>query len=595
MEYMIQKYKRSLVEPIDKEELHIICSNTGQDKAVEQLVTILRERLYGIYLVGGIRGCGKTTTINLARKLVDKEELIMLHLNCNKLVSVDSFLFYLTRELLNAMREKDVSDDVRKGLEDLKKCIYYMKENTVQSEVTLNEEKSMQNSISTEIEVAGQKKFKNLFGFGAQKRTSETSNKNVGHSNKKSATEKLQERLNDFQLVDKLSQEFHLIATKEQGYHFAIILDELDKQKPEFLIDLLSYYKDLFFNSKLITFLIVDLMSYLKLLEGNEVESLIKSYITDAIYVPTDTYDELRSYLYREFNVENEYACMECYYETLGIFRKVNTFQYTNRRSEEKVINILLFYEFMKRLESQYDFESLDLVKVAVKELVEMWVRKKNIKVEYVKQYLCSKSYYENIFDLQKGIMECFEIIERKYSFIAKDGESTNPVYRIWEDYNKIQKMALDLKKKDIEFHLEKRGWDGINESMELKFTYKYIKVCDHEDRNRFFKQIFYTLYSNIEHVWIVKKVMEPYFEKEESYAYSVLIGVNKRIGRVIYGIEDFSFSYESSWGIYDVKEFLKEQAIKEIEIEIDDENIEENIDYIVSVARKKIEGEYTC
>ena len=89
-------------------------------------------------------------------------------------------------------------------------------------------------------------------------------------------------------------------------------------------------------------------MSYLTLLEGNEVESLIKSYITDAIYVPTDTYDELRSYLYREFNVENEYACMECYYEKLGIFRKVNTFQYTNRRSEEKVIHILLFYEFMK-------------------------------------------------------------------------------------------------------------------------------------------------------------------------------------------------------------------------------------------------------
>lgn len=58
------------------------------------------------------------------------------------------------------MREKDVSDDVRKGLEDSKKCVYYMKENTVQNEVTLNEEQSMQNSISTEIEVAGQKSLK---------------------------------------------------------------------------------------------------------------------------------------------------------------------------------------------------------------------------------------------------------------------------------------------------------------------------------------------------------------------------------------------------------------------------------------------------
>lgn len=47
---------------------------------------------------------------------------------------------------------------------------------------------------------------------------------------------------------------------------------------------------------------------------------------------------------------------------------------------------------------------------------------------------------------------------------------------------------------------------------------------------------------------------MELFYENKESYAYSVITGVNKKIGRVIYGIEDFSFSYESFWGISDVK-----------------------------------------
>lgn len=68
------------------------------------------------------------------------------------------------------------------------------------------------------------------------------------------------------------------------------------------------------------------------------------------------------------------------------------------------------------------------MIKVAVKELVEMWVREKELRGEY--------------------------------SFIVKEGESNNLVYRIREDFHVMQKVERDLQKKNIEFHLEKRGWN---------------------------------------------------------------------------------------------------------------------------------------
>ena len=68
------------------------------------------------------------------------------------------------------------------------------------------------------------------------------------------------------------------------------------------------------------------------------------------------------------------------------------------------------------------------MIKVAVKELVEMWVREKDLRGEY--------------------------------SFIVKEGESNNLVYRIREDFHVMQKVERDLQKKNIEFHLEKRGWN---------------------------------------------------------------------------------------------------------------------------------------
>lgn len=68
------------------------------------------------------------------------------------------------------------------------------------------------------------------------------------------------------------------------------------------------------------------------------------------------------------------------------------------------------------------------MIKVAVKELVEMWVREKELRGEY--------------------------------SFIVKEGESNNLVYRIREDFHVMQKVECDLQKKNIEFHLEKRGWN---------------------------------------------------------------------------------------------------------------------------------------
>lgn len=47
-----------------------------------------------------------------------------------------------------------------------------------------------------------------------------------------------------------------------------------------------------------------------------------------------------------------------------------------------------------------------------------------------------------------------------EYSFIVKEGESNNLVYRIREDFHVMQKVERDLQKKNIEFHLEKRGWN---------------------------------------------------------------------------------------------------------------------------------------
>lgn len=596
---MIEKYKKSLVAPLDKDELHIFNITNSLDRSVKEILEIVNNRAYGIYLIGGMRGSGKTSTINLCIAKYWRTDLIRIRINCNRMVGIESFIYVLIEELYEEVKDLKLQDEIFNEINDIRMKIH---NNVINKQVNKNDILRKESSKTDRGDEVGQTYKQGIFNDRLQflkkvsyKESSSTIDETSSGIN---AIKEIQERNDEFILINRISDVIVEISRMKKSeeyrdYNIVLIIDEIDKQNKKFIEDLLDHYKNLFLNSHITTFFLVDLLSYLEINQGNELENKLLSYFTKSIYIPTINYDDIKDYLYREFGIDNYKEVIIVNYLTCGVLRKINTYKYLEEYKESNNLFLKAYIYNLILNESKLVCNKLyieDLYKIFLKEIIEEFFYKNYIHSSYIKEYMenMQKKYLYK-YDFYKVIMDVLMRLCKKNDCIKYILLPESEIKYFFSNEGK-EGLVYEYIHKKIEYKFDKDQVNRIN-SYFYKEQPKYIKISNNKPYDgKDIIRLIETLQKNVENLYIVKKIID-YMGREE-YSYSAILEIKRSIGMVMYLIEDFSFSYEARWSIEELKNFIKDNEIKLIEIETDEEAIEENINYIRDMLSEKIKGE---
>ncbi len=584
---MIEKYKISLIEPLDSEELHIFNSTYKVNSCINDIVNIIRNKAYGIYLVGGMRGCGKTSLMNLCHKIEEKNKCIKVNIDSNKIMEIENFIYFFIYSLSIEAEKNNFTDDIINDLIKLKNIVMNGKKNYKTNEANLS-------NIKTNVQVNEEDNslninfISNFLKLGRNKKSSNNVSKTNEYFTIERSLEETIERNDLFIVIERLSQLLNKIST---DYKILLVIDELDKRDKEFIIDLIDNYKNLLFNSKIITFLIVDTLTYIDIVKGNELNNKLLNYIIKSIYVPTNNLNEIKNYLYREYGVVNYEEIYLANYQSLGIYRKLNLYKYLTNNEDNYIFSKSYLFYFILNYIENYLIESyyIDCFKVFLKDMIEKLFEDKYIMINYIEETIRNNDilYKKDFLNILKLALNSFST-QNKSIKLEEVGYKNKYILQL--TYNENFELKLEHGIKHIEFKLNYRM--KINSYLHNNNKYQYIKITTNDtDSYHYVFRFINTLNENIENIIIVKKIFEAFGVEQSSY--SIIIDINKKIGRILYCIEDFSFSYEYRNGIESVRKFLTDLNIKIIEVEIDDEPISENIEYIMEKAGEIINVGY--
>ncbi|WP_044478020.1 P-loop NTPase fold protein [Paenibacillus antibioticophila] len=589
---MIGNYKKSLIEPLIGEELHIFHSNEDIDQLSKNIVKIIQDKLHGCYLLGGFRGTGKTSFLNLCCAKFNEKDIIKIKLDCNKLIEIGNFLFFFIKELVKIVDSISIPEQLKVEILKLQEQISY-KNIDRKSQISINKilhnnlsEKS-QNDKATVSFTLLDKLFNLSTGLESLYKNKEEENASIENSQ----LVELEVRNDEFILVDKLSDLLRRLAV--ENYQLILVIDEIDKQGDIFLQELFSKYKNLFINSHLISFFVVDQNQYQNIVFSSDLDDGLKTYFTRLFYLPTFSLEDIQNYLYREFQVKNMSECYKAAYLTNGVIRKINTFNYLEDDYNNYTMHKADLYFKLLKIPEFSRYKSIyitDKCKFIVKDFIELLFYRKKLYMQQVVEVFREKFNNHNI-----PISP--EILSLSFLDIIKNNDN----FKV-EDSSTIEESTIELKTKLHNPHFiecnekinpgkELIDYHRINTSI-LKIKSNPIKIVerDYQGFEHFIRMI-ETNYRSVENIILVKKISD--FNGIEVENYSAILILEKPIGHIIYFVEECSFSYEGPPAEAELLNFMKENNIKVILIETDDEPINKNLQFILEQADKKIYGEF--
>lgn len=580
--YMIKNYKKSLIEPLDKGELHILHTSYWIEKLISQIVYLINEKAHGVYLVGGLRGIGKTSLLNLCLREVQSNKYCRIKIDANKIHDKSDFLYFIVEELYTALHGNITAEEINVELENLKQIVVEKRIVETGNSIDLNIKNEKYNKeLIRESTLFQHGLFNNLFNrqlvIENEESMSAIKSESVTNANKIVFSE----RIDDFIIIDKLSR---LLKTLDEYHKYTIVIsiDELDKQSSLSIESIFDYYKNLLLNSHIIVFMCVDTLKYAKVTAGNYIDNEYRSYFTDCFYMPTLEYQELVKYLYREFLINDHDKAIMVNYESCGIFRKINTHQFISKKSDKVYLAALAFHLMMDgiKIGNFYDNYEYDIFKVLLKEALQILLKYKQITMNELCDFLSKKEFeYDLKFEFTSQFIDSFSKIELLINNVETisipHNSSNNKTFKIINDALPV-KSFTDIKK--ITFSNEYIG-QNINRSIYSKDCIPILIEQRNNDAFYYFERFVETLGSKIENIIVIEKICN--WDKAEVQTYSGIVVVNKTIGRVAYIIEDCSCSYEGKASHKDVLDFLEKLGIKKIIVSTDEVPIQDNLDYI--------------
>lgn len=584
---LINNYKKSLIEPLIGEELHIFHSNAELDRVMRDIVDIIQHKVHGCYLLGGFRGTGKTSLLNLCCAKFGSKH-IKLNLDCNKLVDAGHFLFFFASELVKIADSIPISEQLKTEINKVYEQVTFR---TVDRKSQISINKVLNNHLSEDSQ-SGKGSvqlslWNKLFGLTSGREFLNKLKQEENNAIESSQLIELEARNDEFILVDRLSDILRRLA-KEEGYQLVIVIDEIDKQDNFYLRDLFSKYKNLFLNSHLISFFVVDQNQYQEIAFGSDLEDRLKIYFTRLFYLPTFSLEDIKNYLYREFEVDSISQYLKAAYLTTGVIRKMNTFHYLEGRNDPCIMSKTGLYHDLLESPELLKYKTpyiADKCKFIIKEFVELLFYRRKMDRNQTRDFFREKFDKHNL-PLSSQSLSSFVLDATAKSDNFAVERSSAEEWSI-ELEPKVHGEYLMESEEKINFSKELRLYHNINRNL-LKFKADPIKITERDYQGfDHFIRIIETNFRSVKNIFIVKKITN--WEEREVANYSAILLMEKPVGPIIYCAEECSFSYEGSPVQEKLIDFMKENKIRVIMIETDDEPIAKSLDFILEQADKII------
>lgn len=591
--------KKSLVEPLQGNDLHFYYSCEYLEKNIKSLKKAIKDKIYGCYLVGGIRGVGKTSFVNLCCNFDDEfNKTIKVNIDMSRVDKIENLLLYVIRQLYYSMEKQKLDVNIMDEIKTMYIKTFLSVNNN--SSITLGEintEESEESNIK-KYQISLLPKVPVLEKF----LSIETDKSKESFINKRNQqTEKITQCYEITEVSDEHIRflEFKNILKKlsDSEYTIIFIYDELDKMETNTLELVFRLYKDLFLNYRVINIFIVGYDEFIKYTSDDIRSNPLNTYFIGKYYVPTMDYMNFQRYCYKVLSIETQLEMYEIYYSTLGILRNINTYMYNNYEKdkifEEKAF---LFTNIMIDLyNNKIARQSLDIFKYNLKQLINYIFDYAPVRYDDVK----------NFFDkLNENLPNVRISFGKVINTILKHSKTLNNIISIeYKENTKylIMNISEDRKKwidninlkkidmKDLYSYLSDSKFWKVNEDL-LVNRVKPITICKNQTNGfGILKRIIKSSIYKLKNVIIIEKHYN--FMGMKGISYSGILLLDLPVGYVAYIVEDCSFNYEDSRYIEDYRDFLEQNRIKAITLKYDEISIENNIENILRDVDRKIYG----
>lgn len=527
-------------------------------------------------LLGGARGCGKSSLVNLA---ADFEQNLVVKIDCSIVDEDTDLLILIANELKKILDSNKIPLGSKQSTEinRLMNEITFTTTNVYRLSVLDGIQENSESIADFLTEVGMSLKWIN-FKSNIQDRIKEAL-----VSKKEKTEELLQQRITAcFErktafglLIDKINE-----ASKKK---LILIFDEIDKHNEEFLDKVFDKYKSFFTSGKSTNIFLCNISQYYYIKCGNAFDN-IDVYFDKKYFLRAASFSLFKNILYNE--ICSPVALEISYFLSQGIFRNVYA------EIEEGKSNVFLmlkakYYirlvEFVNNCEEFDDFIKEVLISIFNK-ILKSGLIANQINLNTLKQ-ICSEE-----FSMFKNIL-----LEKRTLYILKSHAANGENWivlngnKITVDFNEFKEEYKKELNPIVNNQNSSSYWK--NPRKEIEGELNELSVINHRKlkdlnsgqivlRNSAEFEFYLIEDSSESHNDIIKTLI---FEKEikafitvkkknsMGYEYGYIIFIDSSIkGRHVLYYDNASWLYEDLWVKRKIDNFILVNNIKEIEIEVD-------------------------
>lgn len=384
-------------------------------------------------LLGGARGCGKSSLVNLA---IEPENNLVVKIDCSIADEEEDLLTLIVSELKKILdsARRSLGDELYKEINRLIKEITFSITNIHKiTELESTQEEGVVIANFIEEFLLSLKIINSKSGIQAKLKEAMVSKRDKTEEILQQRVTTYVERKAAFELlIDKINE--------MSGKKLVFIFDEIDKQNIDFLDKVFDKYKTFLTSGKSTNIFLVSVSQYYHLVCGNACES-IEIYFDKKYFLRAVSFSKFKNICYNEIcsNVDLEIS----YYLSQGIFRKM----YAD--IDIKTRNIILLFKAKYFIELVEFVNSCDELEDFVNEIL-VSVLNKVLKRGLVGNRLCLNSLQEicsEEFSDFRGIqLEKLTLYSLKSHMMSScDKLITMNEDELIVDYNKFEKKYEKL------------------------------------------------------------------------------------------------------------------------------------------------------
>lgn len=553
------------------------------DDAQRDIYSNIQKDLKGNFttniLLGGVRGCGKSSLINLAAEF---EKNLVVKIDCSIVDEDVDLLILITNELKKILDRNEVPLDEKPSVEvdRLIREITFSATN-IYRVTTLERILKESGEIADFVaEVCLPFKAFNL------KSSIRARLKEVLVSKKDETEELLQQRVTAYferktafcLLIDKINE--------ISGKKLVLIFDEIDKNSVEFLDMIFDKYKSFFTSGKTTNIFLISIPQYYHIMYGNACEN-IAVYFDKKYFLRAASFQLFKNISYNE--IRSSIALEINYYLNQGVFRNV----YADMEAEKRNISLMSKAKYYTKLagfvnsrDELNDFIK-EILMLVLNKVLQMGFIDNQLKLSNLKQ-ICSEEFsiYKNIQleELTLYVLKSSVVVNTE-NWINLNEDKIVFDYNIFEEKYK-KDLYNDFDSENSSSHWEHYKGDELSAEERLRYNHEHkfkdinngqIKIRNYadlefvliDDSNNSHGDIIKTLLYREGIKAFVKVKKENYLGDEFGYVFFIGSSIN---GKYVLYYKNASWSYEACWVGKKIDNFVSANNIKNITVEVNED-----------------------